>query len=135
MAKQRTPPAGGDSPKGDDARAIHDVMAFRAAVRDVKPLTQTPEPEGLARPKPRVRPGRRPVGESLDETMPLLPAIGTVAVDGALSFQRAGVRTQILRRLRRGLIPIEGELDLHGLSQTAARYQLSEFLSESRNIG
>src|SRR5947209_1340503 len=118
MAKQRTPPAGGNSPKGDDARAVHDAMAFRAAVHDVKPLTQTPQPEGLAKPKPRVRPGRRPVSESLDEMMPLLPSIVPVAVDDALSFQRAGVRTQILRRLRRGLIPIEGELDLHGLSQT-----------------
>jgi len=50
-------------------------------------------------------------------------------------FQRAGVRTQVVRRLRRGLIPIEDELDLHGLSQTAARYQLAEFLTYSRNAG
>ena len=47
--------------------------------------------------------------------------------DEALSFQRAGVRIQVLRRLRRGLYPVEDELDLHGLSQTAAREQLARF--------
>jgi DNA-nicking Smr family endonuclease len=51
-----------------------------------------------------------------------------VTGDGTLSFQRAGVRTQVMRRLRRGLYPIEDELDLHGLNQTAARDRLSDFL-------
>jgi len=91
-----------------------------------------------------------PAGNSLDEMMPLLPvppvvpgdrapfapqAAGAIGGGDALSFQRAGVRTQVVRRLRRGLIPIEDELDLHGLSQTAARYQLAEFLTCSRNAG
>jgi DNA-nicking Smr family endonuclease len=91
-----------------------------------------------------------PAGKSLDEVMPLLPVPSVIPGDGsppapqaagaigggdALSFQRAGVRTQVVRRLRRGLIPIEDELDLHGLSQTAARYQLAEFLTYSRNAG
>jgi DNA-nicking Smr family endonuclease len=58
-----------------------------------------------------------------------------MGVGNALSFQRAGVRTQVVRHLRRGLIPIEGELDLHGLDQTAARYHLADFLTYSRNAG
>jgi DNA-nicking Smr family endonuclease len=73
--------------------------------------------------------------------MPLLAVPGEPHLAGAigggdaLSYQRAGVRTQVVRRLRRGLIPIEGELDLHGLSQSAARSQLAEFLTYSRNAG
>jgi DNA-nicking Smr family endonuclease len=66
--------------------------------------------------------------------MPLLPAAAVGGAD-ALSFRRAGVRTQVVRRLRRGLIPIEGELDLHGSSQTSARSQLAEFLEHSRSAG
>ncbi len=144
MAKQRTPPGSDDASTGDDARALHDTLAFRAAVRDVKPLAQTPEPKGLAKTRPRTRVRMSaPAGNSLDEVMPLLSvppttapqAAGAIGGGDALSFQRAGVRTQVVRRLRRGLIPIEDELDLHGLSQTAARHHLAEFLTYSRNAG
>src|ERR1019366_4625871 len=151
MAKHRTPPGTDDASTGDDARALHDALAFRAAVHDVKPLKATPQPKGLAKARPRTRLGKLPPAEDgLDEVMPLLPVPSAVAGDGrssapqaigaigggdALSFQRAGVRTQVVRRLRRGLIPIEAELDLHGFSQTAARCQLAEFLTYSRNAG
>jgi DNA-nicking Smr family endonuclease len=52
-----------------------------------------------------------------------------------LSFQRAGVRIQVMRRLRRGLFPIADELDLHGLNQAAARDQLADFIAGSRDRG
>jgi DNA-nicking Smr family endonuclease len=151
MAKQRTPPGSDDASTGDDALALHDTLAFRAAVRDVKPLAQTPEPKGLAKTRPRTHVRKpSPTRDSLDLLMPLLPVPPAVAGDGpsgapqtagvigsgdALSYRRAGVRTQVVRRLRRGLIPIEDGLDLHGLSQTAARDQLAEFLTYSRDAG
>ena len=68
-------------------------------------------------------------------------APGAVAPDAAaagaavLSFRRPGVRTQVLRRLRRGLYPIDDELDLHGMSQSAARSSLAEFLEANRDAG
>jgi DNA-nicking Smr family endonuclease len=151
MAKQRTPPGSNDAATGDDALALHDTLAFRAAVRDVKPLAQTPEPKGLAKTRPRTRVKMpAPTGDRLDQLMPLLPvppalsgdalsdapqAVGVIGGGDTLSFQRAGVHTQVVRRLRRGLIPIEDELDLHGLSQSAARDQLAEFLTDSRDAG
>jgi DNA-nicking Smr family endonuclease len=52
-----------------------------------------------------------------------------------LSFRRSGVRDQVMRRLRRGLYPIEDALDLHGLNQAAARDTLSEFLNVNRDAG
>jgi len=113
-----------------------DVEAFRAAVRDVTPLAQTPPVAGLAAPKPRVR--------LRNDTAPLVsdlpadeaaPAADTVTGDEALSFQRAGVRIQMMRRLRRGFYPIDDELDLHGQSQTAARGRLAEFIARSRDRG
>jgi DNA-nicking Smr family endonuclease len=119
-----------------------DADTFRAAVHDVTPLTHTPPPPGLAKPKPRarLRKAAESARENLDETMPLVvPETGTgdgeVTADGALSFQRAGVRTQVVRRLRRGLYPIEDELDLHGQSQTAARDLLADFIVRSRDRG
>jgi DNA-nicking Smr family endonuclease len=125
-----------------------DVEAFRAAVRDVTPLAQTPSVAGLAKPKPRARlrnnteppvgdlplVGALPVvgGMPSDETAPSADA---VTGNEALSFQRAGVRIQVMRRLRRGLYPIDDELDLHGQSQAAARAQLADFIAHSRDRG
>jgi DNA-nicking Smr family endonuclease len=148
MAKQRTTTPSARAP------ATEDALAFRAAVRDVKPLAHVPSAKGLAKPKPRARLRKGDaVTENLDAAMPLietsmldttgdthgvstrsLPAPAELGISGgnALSFQRPGLRTQVIRRLRRGLIPIEDELDLHGLNQTAAREQLAEFLEYSR---
>jgi DNA-nicking Smr family endonuclease len=82
---------------------------------------------------------RKPVREAvenLDELMPLItaPASDEQAEQG-LAFQRGGVRTQVMRRLRRGLYPLDGELDLHGLNQSAARDRLADFLMRSRAAG
>jgi DNA-nicking Smr family endonuclease len=63
------------------------------------------------------------------------PPHDAVAGSDVLAFQRPGVRTQVVRRLRRGLVPVEYELDLHGLSQAAARDQLVTFLARSRDAG
>jgi DNA-nicking Smr family endonuclease len=130
MAKQRK------TDHGDHAPATDDALAFRAAVRDVKPLAQEALPAGLAKANPRAR--RRPRGPTpidLGVAMPLVDETPAIAGGDALTFQRAGVRTQVVRRLRRGLIPIEDELDLHGLSQTAARDQFAQFLAYNRAAG
>ncbi len=137
MAKQR--PA--DRTAAGDAAA--ETAEFRAAVRDVTPLAQTPPAPGLATPAPRAkrRKSAMSMEENLDATMPLVggpegaEAADAVTGEGALAFQRAGVRTQVVRRLRRGLYPIDDELDLHGLTQAAARNQLADFIERSRDGG
>jgi DNA-nicking Smr family endonuclease len=114
-------------------------------VRDVTPLVQVPPAAGLTKHKTRTRP-RRSAAHTAPDLNEIMPLIGDAAehgaasadgvtADGALSFQRAGVRTQVVRRLRRGLIPVDDELDLHGLSQSAARSRLAEFLARSREGG
>ena len=135
MAKQR--PLG----RADDDAAA-DAKIFRAAVQDVTPLAQSPTAAGMKpRARARVRKAAAPEMDNLDEAMPLLgepahaAAADDVTADGALSFQRAGVRIQSMRRLRRGLYPIDDELDLHGLSQTEARLQLADFIARSRDAG
>jgi DNA-nicking Smr family endonuclease len=139
MAKQRPHGRSETTPPSEDA------LAFRAAVRDVKPLAQTPLPEGLVKTSTRVRRRRPKPAIDIDADMPLVAVPHDAELAGgvtaglsgsdALTFQRAGVRTQVVRRLRRGLIPIEDELDLHGLTQTAARDQLARFLEYNRDAG
>jgi DNA-nicking Smr family endonuclease len=110
---------------------------FRAAVSDVKPLAQILQPAGLAKPKPRARLRKtaQDAGENLDELMPLIAAAAPEDAAAALTYQRAGVRPQVMRKLRRGLYPTEDELDLHGTTQAEARARLSEFLAVNRDAG
>ena len=135
MAKHRSISRAADDGASDDVAA--DAKVFRAAVRDVTPLAQTNVTAGYARPRRSARPRREPLraAENLDEAMPLIGAPDGVTGDEALSFQRAGLRTQVMRRLRRGLYPIEDELDLHGLTQTDARDRLVDFIARSRDAG
>lgn len=107
-------------------------------MRDVKPLKHEPRVAADSQVKPRRRRRRADAAPDLDAKMPLLvPSEQEAgpAVEASLSFQRAGVRTQVMRKLKRGLYPADDELDLHGLTQVAARERLAEFLSLSRSSG
>jgi DNA-nicking Smr family endonuclease len=119
-----------------------EAQAFRAAVADVKPLQHTPRADAAQTPKPRPR--RRPASalEDLNAAMPLIavaedgsPASAPVTGDAVLSFQRAGVRIQEMRKLKRGRFPADDELDLHGFTQSVARDQLADFIVASRDQG
>lgn len=144
MAKQRT------TARGTGPEAAAEAGVFRAAVRDVKPLEQAPPAAGLATPKPRAH-RRKPTSAAEDAARTMSGAaplhaqgsaadtlsseVEPIAGGDVLSFQRGGVRMQVMRRLRRGLYPVEDELDLHGLSQSEARYRLAEFIAISRDAG
>jgi DNA-nicking Smr family endonuclease len=139
MAKKRADP---------DAAPVAAVEAeeFRAAMRGVKPLAHTPPviAPGKSTHMPRRRRPPRIAAHDIEELMPLIATTDSgeaaslddsVAGNAALSFQRGGVRIQVMRRLKRGLIPVDNELDLHGLTQTAARDELADFLVRSRDTG
>jgi DNA-nicking Smr family endonuclease len=121
------------TPREAPAASEDDALAFRAAVRDVRPLRVAPKVAAPPRP-----PRRRPVPahaprDGIELPAPLLAA--DVAPDETLSFHRPGVRDQVLRRLRRGLVPVDAELDLHGYNQARARDLLGEFLAAARTRG
>jgi DNA-nicking Smr family endonuclease len=118
-----------------------DLEAFRAAVRDVKPLKQ---PRSAARSVPQsaprgrvLRPRAADAAQDLNESMPLIatPVNGADAVSATLAFKRNGVPDQVMRKLRRGLYPMDAELDLHGHTQAAARLRLAQFLAASHAEG
>jgi DNA-nicking Smr family endonuclease len=119
--------------RGSQADA-DDADHFRAAMAGVKPLSKTQtrvHPAGTTA-RPRVR--RAAAAPASGAELPLIGS-ADVGSEESLSFRRAGVRDSELRRLRRGLYPIEGELDLHGLNQAGARDMLAEFIAISRHAG
>ena len=108
-----------------------DALTFRAAMQGVRPLapkhvihTATPR-----KTRKRAPPAAAAIVD-LEAQMPLVAA--NVSAEESLSHRRAGVRDQVLRKLRRGLVPVEDELDLHGLTQARAREMLAEFIAVSR---
>ena len=128
MGKKRIPDRGAE----DDSEAA----AFRTAMRDVKPLAaHAPRHLPAVSRRTRIRPPPRNAVENLDEIMPLIATAADADAAASLSFQRGGVQDQVMRRLRRGLIPSEDELDLHGLNQAAARDRLADFIARSRDAG
>jgi DNA-nicking Smr family endonuclease len=110
---------------------------FREAVRGVKPLQSPAIPAGLAKPKPRPRSRGALRAEAELRAGPTgygPPAIDSDAMpDETLSFRRAGIQDQLFKKLRRGLIPAQAEIDLHGLTQQAAWDCLTEFIVHSRD--
>ena len=55
--------------------------------------------------------------------------------DDALSFRRRGIGIDVVRKLRRGVWVLQGEIDLHGLRRDEARERLADFLREAARSG
>lgn len=110
---------------------------FQRAVGAVRPLPDARKV--LLRPGPPL-----PVAlqQQRDEEAVLREAIsdefdaGTLLeTDETLSYRRAGIGPDVLRKLRRGAWSIQRELDLHGLRRDDAREALSAFIREAQRQG
>ncbi len=117
-----------------DSDASADALTFRAAMQGVRPLAPK-HAAGSAPPRKLRKRAPRAAADAaasidLETQMPIVAA--SVSAEERLSHRRAGVRDQVLRKLRRGLVPVEDELDLHGLTQARAREMLAEFIAASR---
>jgi DNA-nicking Smr family endonuclease len=115
--------------------ASADDAAFRDAMQGVRPLAPGAARTVTALRKPRriIRHGAA-TSVDLDTAMPLIDSESgaDVSPDAVLSHRRPGVRDQVLRRLRRGLIPVQAELDLHGVTQSVARSLTAQFIDAAR---
>ena len=108
-----------------------DVDAFRQALTGVKPLRSDRAP--LDRPKPPPRPLQleREHDAVLREAMEA-PLDEEVETGDQLLFSRPGLPRGTLRKLRRGHLSVQAELDLHGMTVDVARAAVSAFLRQAR---
>jgi DNA-nicking Smr family endonuclease len=92
----------------------------------------------LALPRPSPEPRQREaderaaLAEALSDDVDLETLLWT---DDGLSFQRPGLASDVVARLRRGHWAIQAELDLHGMRRDAARFAVSAFLREAGQRG
>ncbi len=119
-----------------DKISDEDRALFREAVAGTRRLKHTPRVN-----PPRRRPPPRPLQRERDEAR-VLDDMFSEPIDPAdletgeeLLYARTGLQHKLLRRLRRGELAIEAELDLHGMTRLEARQALSEFLHHCRGRG
>jgi DNA-nicking Smr family endonuclease len=84
-------------------------------------------------PPPRLQP--RTGSEEMRKDWLADPLGGENNLPSHLIFHRGGVQLAVLRRLRRGQLPIEAELDLHGMTRHEARQALLAFLERASHWG
>jgi DNA-nicking Smr family endonuclease len=140
LARQRA--AGESAAAAASGQAVaaldkHEPSAFAAAVGAVVPLRKlahsTPErPRPPARARQRERDEAAVLAESISDEF---DAESLLETDDALSFRRHGIGPDVVRKLRRGVWVLQGELDLHGLRRDEARERLAGFLRESARAG
>lgn len=108
-----------------------DDALWKAVTRDVKPIKRTHSPgTKLDAVKKPARAQPKPPGV----TPPASPAIAKPAPRPTLPprelshGQAAGLDKRTMDRLRRGQLPVEAEIDLHGYTQEQAHSALNAFI-------
>ena len=101
-----------------------DEALWRSVTQDVTPLGKK-SPRDLG-PPPK-RPMRRPQPGTADDVPPPISEARPQALAG-LDGSRA-------RKLKRGLLPVEARLDLHGMTQDKAYARLRSFLARAQDEG
>jgi DNA-nicking Smr family endonuclease len=111
------------------------AVEFRGAMEGVKKMPESnryvyrPVQEALLRESPE----RRVLSQEEDDALVLQQSLsdmfdvdGLLDDDPTLSYAKAGVAPDVLKKLRKRHWPIQDELDLHGMTVDAARGQLGE---------
>ncbi|MCB1865994.1 MAG: Smr/MutS family protein [Chromatiales bacterium] len=109
----------------------NDSELFANAMRDVRPLGHDRVRHARPRPAPRARERIADELRALDESRRDRPDPSGFDSPDELYFRRPGVDERLLRDLRRGRFRVQGELDLHGLTQAQARVRLAAFLLDA----
>jgi len=105
-------------------------LAKRAPVPETPPAKATPKADKETRP---THPLSRPPSRPLPRPQPVVPA---KRAEPAIEHGRAaGVDRRSAERLRRGRLPVEARLDLHGHTQDQAHAALDHFLGEAQARG
>ena len=112
----------------------NDTDFFRSMMTDVKPLAVE---ERIQREKPNISPHRRTQTreEQIESSFVEFAHAPDVAAEESLFFARSGLQHRLLKQLKRGDIPVEASLDLHGQFIEEAGKSLTLFLEEAQSFG
>jgi DNA-nicking Smr family endonuclease len=123
------PPKPKRSPQEDDA------SLFLSAMDGVQQITNRGE---APTPNPRLPEIIDENAEALAELAQMVAGQGTFDIAGSdtsIEGSAPGIDARLLRSLRRGDFSLQGQVDLHGMTQAQAQEAVERFLSESRRAG
>jgi len=119
---------------GERGEDEDDAALFRAAIGAVRRLPEQHTPPAISRPKPRARMAELDEANARDEFRHALDENLLEAGD-VLAHREERLPVAIYRRLRRGEIAAEEELDLHGADARTAEALLRAFLADAVRHG
>lgn len=122
MARKKTPKAVSEEEKS----------LFRDAMEGVRKLA-TPDTVEHPRKKPRIRFTEE--FESSGNAFALQDNIPQVDNEESLFYQCGSIQQNQIKKLKRGQIDVEADLDLHGFTREQAALELSEFINACVNHG
>jgi DNA-nicking Smr family endonuclease len=108
---------------------------WRRAMQDARPLKRGHRTAKKATATPPASPAEPPLPARPKRSLPPPPAPLPPKPPELELGRTAGVDKRLAERLKRGQLPVEAMLDLHGLTQQEAHRQLDGFLALSANAG
>ncbi len=115
------------------AMSEHDL--FLKAIGTVAPLAKSSSGTSVSLGRTRPAPLPLPLQKEKDDMAALEASLSDemdveslLETDETLSYRRAGIGVDVIRKLRRGVWAIQGELDLHNLRTDEARTALSNYI-------
>ena len=118
----------------------HERALWQTAMRDVKPLQRgktaaRPVSASIAPPEKPKKPSTAPPRPAAPAQNPAPGMVVTKPAPEISHGRAAGIDRRSAEKLRRGHLPIEGRLDLHGMTQEAAAARLAGFLERAESQG
>jgi DNA-nicking Smr family endonuclease len=111
--------------------ADDDGRLFRSAMADARPIeVDTVEPS-RRRPRATARFSRLDEREVLRETLEAPAHAMEIENGSALSYRQPSVNLKTMRKLARGGISVQDQIDLHGLTSAEAKEILKGFISQA----
>jgi DNA-nicking Smr family endonuclease len=137
-ARPRAAPA----PKPREEEVLSDEELFARASAGARPVSYdgvAPAPAQRKKPDPgkqllRAVAEGGPEGPEhlLSDTAALL---NPISPEASLEFARSGIQQKVLKRLKQGLMPWQGAVDLHGCTLDQARDAVEQLVSQARRDG
>jgi DNA-nicking Smr family endonuclease len=104
-----------------------DSDLFRESMGDVKPLKSGNQ--NTLHDKPKPKPIKQPFTQQLTSSEITFEDTNSIQSDDILFYSHHSIPNKTIRQLKRGAMPIDESVDLHGLNKQEATHMLQEFLA------